>query len=243
MTIDPGATIGTGCEIASTAIVEKGVVLGDRVRLYHHVVVRGGTILGDGVTVEENAVLGKVPRSIATSTRKVVVPSEPLIIGSGGHVGAGSVLYVGVTIAEACFVGDLASIRERVTVGAESIIGRAVHIECDVGIGSRSGIYTASYICEQTLIEDMVFVAAGVRSASGVRMSFLRNFPGEERGPTLRRGCRIGSAAMLCPRIEVGREAVVAAGSVVMEDVPEGVMVMGNPARVVRKVPQDEYLP
>jgi acetyltransferase-like isoleucine patch superfamily enzyme len=48
---------------------------------------------------------------------------------------------------------------------------------------------------------------------------------------------------MLCPRVEVGREAVVAAGSVVMEDVPEAVLVMGNPARIVRKVPEDEFLP
>jgi acetyltransferase-like isoleucine patch superfamily enzyme len=55
------------------------------------------------------------------------------------------------------------------------------------------------------------------------------------RGPTLRRGCRIGGGAVLLPGVEVGAEAFVGAGAVVTRDVPPGALVMGVPARVVRE--------
>ena len=68
--------------------------------------------------------------------------------------------------------------------------------------------------------------------------------PGDDlRGATLRRGCRIGGGVVLLPGVEVGAEGFVAAGSVVTRDVAPGTLVMGTPARVVRDVPADEYLP
>ena len=57
------------------------------------------------------------------------------------------------------------------------------------------------------------------------------------RGATLRRGCRIGGSVVLCPGVEVGEEAFVAAGAVVTQDVPPRAVVMGVPGRVVREVP------
>jgi acetyltransferase-like isoleucine patch superfamily enzyme len=62
------------------------------------------------------------------------------------------------------------------------------------------------------------------------------------RGPTIRRGARIGGAAVLCPGIEIGEEAYVGAGAVVIRDVPARAVVVGNPARQIREVPSDELL-
>ena len=61
-------------------------------------------------------------------------------------------------------------------------------------------------------------------------------------GVTLRRGCRIGGGAVLLPGVEVGEEALVAAGAVVTRDVPARAVVMGVPAVVVRDVPEAELL-
>ena len=56
------------------------------------------------------------------------------------------------------------------------------------------------------------------------------------RGPALRRACRVGGGVMLCPGVEVGEEAFVAAGAVVTATFPPRAVVMGVPARVVREV-------
>jgi acetyltransferase-like isoleucine patch superfamily enzyme len=61
-------------------------------------------------------------------------------------------------------------------------------------------------------------------------------------GPRLRRACRIGGGAVLCPGVEIGEEAFVAAGAVVATDVPSRTVVMGVPARQVREVPDEDLL-
>jgi acetyltransferase-like isoleucine patch superfamily enzyme len=63
------------------------------------------------------------------------------------------------------------------------------------------------------------------------------------KGPTIRRGARVGGGAVLCPAVEIGEEAFVGAGAVVTKDVPAGKVVVGNPARVIRDVPEEELLP
>ena len=63
------------------------------------------------------------------------------------------------------------------------------------------------------------------------------------KGPTIRRGARVGGGAILCPGVEVGEEAFVGAGAVVTKDVPPRKVVVGSPARVIRDVPDDELLP
>jgi acetyltransferase-like isoleucine patch superfamily enzyme len=64
----------------------------------------------------------------------------------------------------------------------------------------------------------------------------------EMRGPTIRRGARIGGGAVLLPGVEIGEEAFVGAGAVVLHDVPARVVVVGNPARRIRDVPDEELL-
>jgi acetyltransferase-like isoleucine patch superfamily enzyme len=62
------------------------------------------------------------------------------------------------------------------------------------------------------------------------------------RGAVLRRGCRVGGGAVLVPGVEIGEEAFVAAGAVVTHDVGAREVVMGVPARVVRRVPDEDLL-
>ena len=60
------------------------------------------------------------------------------------------------------------------------------------------------------------------------------------KGPTIRRGARIGGGAILCPGVEIGEEAFVGAGAVVTKDVPPRKLVVGSPARVLRDVADAE---
>ena len=54
--------------------------------------------------------------------------------------------------------------------------------------------------------------------------------------------CRVGGGVVLCPGVEIGEEAFIAAGAVVARDIPPRGVAMGVPARVVREVPDEDLL-
>jgi acetyltransferase-like isoleucine patch superfamily enzyme len=58
----------------------------------------------------------------------------------------------------------------------------------------------------------------------------------------VRRGARIGGAAILLPGVEIGEDAFVGAGAIVLHDVPPRTVVVGQPARVLREVAPEELL-
>jgi acetyltransferase-like isoleucine patch superfamily enzyme len=62
------------------------------------------------------------------------------------------------------------------------------------------------------------------------------------RGATIRRAARVGGGATLLPGVEIGEEAFVGAGALVLRDVPPRKVVVGAPARVLRDVAADELL-
>jgi len=148
----------------------------------------------------------------------------------------------GVTLGAGSVVGDLASIRERVTVGEGSVVGRGVCVENDTVIGARCRIQSNAYITAYCLLEDDVFVAPCVVTTNDNFMGRTEARLQVMRGCTLRRGARIGGGATLLPGIEVGEEAFVGAGAVVLRDVPARQLWVGNPARYLRDVPGAELL-
>ena len=108
-------------------------------------------------------------------------------------------------------------------------------------VGARVRIQTDVYITAFSVIEEDVFVGPGACTTNDSTMArHDDDFPIE--GATLRRACRVGGGAVLCPGVEVGEEAFVAAGAVVAKDVPARAVVMGVPARVVREVPGEDLL-
>jgi acetyltransferase-like isoleucine patch superfamily enzyme len=52
----------------------------------------------------------------------------------------------------------------------------------------------------------------------------------------------VGGGAVLLPGIEIGEEAFIGAGAVVIRDVPARALMVGNPARQLREVPEEELL-
>ena len=115
-------------------------------------------------------------------------------------------------------------------VGAGTLVGRGSAVDNDVVIGARVRIQTDVYLTAFSVVEDDVFVGPGACTTNDDTMA--RHGPEYAlRGATLRRACRVGGGAVLCPGVEIGEEAFVAAGAVVTRDVPPRAVVMGVPAR------------
>lgn len=54
--------------------------------------------------------------------------------------------------------------------------------------------------------------------------------------------CWIGGQVVICPGVTIGSGSVIGAGSVVTKDIPEDCLAVGNPAKVIRKLNQDEEI-
>ena len=204
-------------------------------------VVLPGTVLGEGCRILDYAVVGKQP---ALSPRSTAAREElpPLELGAGTIVSTGAVVFAGTTIGERAIVGDQACVRERCTIGDDVVIGRGSLVENDTAVGARTKIQADAYVTAYSLLEEDVFIAPCVVTANDNFMGRTERRHALRRGPTIRRGARIGAAAVLLPGVEVGEEAFVGAGAVVVKDVPPRTLVVGNPARVLREVPEEELL-
>jgi acetyltransferase-like isoleucine patch superfamily enzyme len=205
-------------------------------------VVHPGTVLGDGVKVLEHAVVGKQPTLSPRSTAKRE-PLEPAVIGDGTVVSTGAIVFAGSTIGARVILGDQSCVRERVTIGDDVVVGRGSLVENDTTIGAMTRIQADAYVTAYTTVEEHVFIAPCVVTTNDNYMGRTDKRLTELRGPTIRRGARVGGGAILCPGVEIGEEAFVGAGAVVTKDVPPRVVVVGSPARVLRDVPADELLP
>ncbi len=198
-------------------------------------VVYEGTVLGEGVRVLEHAVVGKEPSLGARSTAKRE-PLPPTVIGDETVVSTGAIVFAGSEIGARCIVGDQSCIRERVALGDDCILGRGSLIENDTTVGTGTRIQAGAYVTAYSTLEEDVFIAPCVVTTNDNFMGRTAKRQALMKGPTIRRGARIGGGAILCPGVEIGEEAFIGAGAVVTKDVPPRVVVVGSPARVLRDV-------
>ncbi len=191
--------------------------------------------------VLEHAVVGKQPvlSPRSTAAREPLPPAE---LGAGTVVSTGGVVFAGARIGARVIVGDSACVRERCEIGDDVVIGRGSLVENDTTVGARTKIQAHAYVTAYSTVEDDVFIAPCVVTTNDNFMGRTERRRELVRGPTIRRGARVGGGAVLCPGVEIGEEAYVGAGAVVTKDVPPRSVVIGNPARVIRDVPDDELL-
>jgi UDP-2-acetamido-3-amino-2,3-dideoxy-glucuronate N-acetyltransferase len=128
-------------------------------------------------------------------------------------------------------------------IGDETKIGAFVEIQKGAKIGRRVKISSHTFVCEGVAIEDNVFVGHGVvfindpYPRATTATGDLQTEVDWKVVPTLvKRGASIGSGSTIMCGVVIGEGAIVGAGSVVTKDVPPGMIVAGNPARVLRPI-------
>jgi UDP-2-acetamido-3-amino-2,3-dideoxy-glucuronate N-acetyltransferase len=137
-------------------------------------------------------------------------------------------------------VWHLAQVREDAVLGKDCVIGRGAYIGPGVIIGDRCKIQNYALVYEPAFVERGAFIGPAVVFTNDY---FPRAITpeGELKGPEdwepvgvhVGEGASIGARAVCVAPVRIGRWAMVAAGAVVIRDVPDFAVVVGVPARHV----------
>lgn len=222
--------IGEGTVIGDFVVIAEDVTIGKTVVIHPYVVIENGVTIGDGVEIFPGTYIGREPKSAGATLHRVGFVRRDVVIGAGSCLGPHAVIYVDVELGEHCLVGDFGSVREGCRIGDYCVVGRNAMLNGHITMRNRSRVLEAASIASGTVIGENVFISVGVGFADDNR--FGRG--GEETSAPhiIHDGAMIGVNATLLPGVEIGREALVAAGSVVTRSVPAYAVVRGNPARI-----------
>lgn len=128
------------------------------------------------------------------------------------------------------------------TIGENTKIGAFVEIQKNAFVGKNCKISSHTFVCEGVTIEDDVFVGHHVvfvndtypRATSSGKLQTESDWKVEKTW--IKKGASIGSGATILANLTIGERSIVGAGSVVTKDVPAGVIVAGNPAKILRSL-------
>lgn len=196
--------------------------------------------ISDNVKVGEYSVLGRK----YSANQAVVVKDHnfknELIIGKNTVISAHVTIYQDVIIGEDCLIGDNTSILGDVQIGNNVLISRNVTINAHTKIGNNTRIMDLTHITGHSKIGNNVFISVGVMSTND-NFFGVRKVSYQLHGVDIEDFVKIGPGVVLLPYVKIGKGSVIAAGSVVKQDIPAGVLAAGNPAKVITKLP-DEYI-
>ncbi|MCX7521054.1 acyltransferase [Microbacterium sp. STN6] len=159
---------------------------------------------------------------------------------SRGTVHATAEVSPAANVAESANVWHYAQIRENAQLGENCIIGRGAYIGEGVHLGDNCKVQNYALLYEPAHLEDGVFIGPAVvltndqfPRAINADGSLKSASDWKPVGVTIRRGASIGARSVCIAPITIGRWALVGAGAVVVKDVPDFALVVGNPARRV----------
>lgn len=190
-----------------------------------------GLVAGDGCVFSASASIGVLPRGAEPGELQVVFGSQCIIRSS-------ATIYAGSVFGDRVQTGHGALVREDNIVGSDVSLGTNAVLEPGNRIGDRVRIHSGCFL-ERVTIEDEVFVGPNVTFTDDLHPP-CPSYDRCVQGALVRRGASIGGNSTILPGVVIGARSLVAAGSVVVHDVPEGVVVVGNPARVIRRIDELE---
>jgi UDP-2-acetamido-3-amino-2,3-dideoxy-glucuronate N-acetyltransferase len=146
-------------------------------------------------------------------------------------------------IGEGTRVGNFVLVRSNTIIGKGCVVGSYLDIEGDVRIGDFVSLQSGCYLTRGVIIEDEVFCGPRIITLNDKAISYHRpSLDFKRQAPRILRAARVGGGSILCPGVTVGENALVGAGSVVTRDVPDRVVVAGNPAVVIGNVQTDQII-
>jgi acetyltransferase-like isoleucine patch superfamily enzyme len=193
-----------------------------------HYKVFAGVELGDGTIIEDYCLLGVPPRNKEEGEIKTT-------IGPDTWLRSHTVIYAGNRIGRNFQTGNKVNIRELNEIGDNVSIGTLSVIEHHVKIGNHVRIHSQVFVPEYSILEDYAWLGPNV-VLTNAKYPLSPGVKDSLKGPVIQRGAKIGANTTILPGVVIGQNALVGAGSVVVKDVPENGVVVGNPARLIKDI-------
>ncbi len=147
------------------------------------------------------------------------------------------------TIGDGSKIWHLAQVRDGALIGKHCIISRGAYIGSGVKIGDNCKIQNFALIYEPAVLGNGVFIGPAVvltndqyPRAVNPDLTLKTGSDWQSVGVVIGEGASIGAQSVCIAPLKIGAWALIAAGSVVVKDVPEFALVAGNPARRIRWV-------
>lgn len=156
------------------------------------------------------------------------------VIGNNCHFRRGTIIYADTTLGKDVSTGHYSLIREGNKIGDHVVIGSFTELGLRNTIGDNTLIHSRCFLEDVTLGKD-VFVGPGVIFTNDPHPS-CPQFRSCFEGATIGDGAMIGGSATILPGVNIGKKSLVGAGSVVTHDVVPRSVVVGSPAREIKKI-------
>jgi acetyltransferase-like isoleucine patch superfamily enzyme len=196
-------------------------------------IIHAGVKLGKNVVVEDYCIIGVPPRGAKDGELET-------IIGDDSVIRSHTVIYAGNKIGNKFQTGNKANIRELNEIGNNVSIGTLSVVEHHVIIEDNARIHTQVFIPEYSVLKKDSWIGPNVVFTNAPYPK-SKNVKDELKGPTLHEGAIVGANSTLLPGVQIGKDAMVGAGSVVTKDVEAGTVVAGNPAKFIKKKSELPY--
>ena len=189
--------------------------------------------IGTGAIIEDYCIIGIPPLG------QQEVDFET-VIGRNACIRSHTVIYAGNRIGNSFATGNKANIRELNTIGNNVSIGTLTTVEHHISIGDNVRIHSQAFISEYSVLEDHAWIGPNVVLTNS-RYPLSLDAKETLIGPTIKKGAKIGANSTILPGLTIGENAFVGAGSVVVKDVPDGAVVVGNPAKIIKNITELPY--
>lgn len=155
-------------------------------------------------------------------------------------ISASASVGVSAQVADSARVWDLAQVRDYARVGERVIVGRGAYIDSGVVIGADSKIQNYALVYAPAELGRGVFLGPGSiltndKYPRAVTSDMVQKQPADwlPVKVVVRDGASIGAGAICVAPVTIGCWAMIAAGTVVLHDVPDHALVVGAPARQI----------
>jgi len=190
--------------------------------------------LGKNVIIEDYCIIGKPPMNFSDGELET-------IIGDNAIIRSHTIIYAGNIIGYNFQTGHHVVIRENNKIGNQVSIGTLSCIEHHIIIEDEVRCHSQVFIPEFTIIKKNAWIGPNV-VITNAKYPQSKNVKKNLKGAIIEQNAIIGANVTILPGLLIGKHTLIGCGSVVTNDVDDFNVVVGNPAKNIKKISDiEEY--